>query len=34
MKKTVENYGYEYGYKKYIIDHPSSAGRIKNKIDR
>lgn len=33
LKKIIEEYGYENGYKKYIIDHPSSAKRIKIKIE-
>ena len=33
LKSVIEKYGYEYGYKKYIGDHPSAAKRIGNKIN-
>jgi len=34
LKKVINVYGYEIGYQKYIIDHPSSAKRIKDKIEK
>lgn len=34
LKKVISTHGYEIGYQKYIIDHPSSAERIKDKIEK
>lgn len=34
LKKTIQKYGYEYGYEKYKIDHPKSIKRIENNIEK
>ena len=34
LKSIIKKYGYDDGYKKYIIDHPSSARRIQESIEK
>ena len=34
LKNVIRKYGYDDGYKKYIIDHPSSVNRIQKSIEK